>query len=76
MVLPAFLWLYVFSYATVLAASLIVWFLTLNFVQDFTEVDNNVTRHITPELNNEDWNTLVLHYLGLDHIGHKGGPRR
>ncbi|QBZ55711.1 hypothetical protein PoMZ_00613 [Pyricularia oryzae] len=45
------------------------------FVADFTEVDNNVTRHITPELNNEDWNTLVLHYLGLDHIGHKGGPR-
>lgn len=44
--------------------------------QDFTEVDNNVTRHITDELGNEDWNTMVLHYLGLDHIGHKGGPRR
>lgn len=45
------------------------------FVADFTEVDNNVTRHITPELSNDDWSTMVLHYLGLDHIGHKGGPR-
>ncbi|KAJ4391371.1 major facilitator super transporter protein [Gnomoniopsis smithogilvyi] len=45
------------------------------FVADFTEVDHNVTRHITDELQNDDWNTMVLHYLGLDHIGHKGGPR-
>jgi ethanolaminephosphotransferase len=39
-------------------------------------VDNNVTRHISEELKSNDWNTMVLHYLGLDHIGHKGGPRR
>ncbi|KAI1429342.1 alkaline-phosphatase-like protein [Xylaria sp. FL1777] len=45
------------------------------FVSDFTEVDNNVTRHIGDELRNDDWNTMVLHYLGLDHIGHKTGPR-
>ncbi|KAI1006760.1 GPI ethanolamine phosphate transferase 2 [Podosphaera aphanis] len=45
------------------------------FVSDFTEVDNNVTRHITKELSNQDWNTMILHYLGLDHIGHKSGPR-
>ncbi|KAI1766036.1 alkaline phosphatase-like protein [Hypoxylon sp. FL1150] len=45
------------------------------FVSDFTEVDNNVTRHIPDELHNDDWNTMVLHYLGLDHIGHKTGPR-
>ncbi|KAK0711618.1 alkaline-phosphatase-like protein [Lasiosphaeris hirsuta] len=45
------------------------------FVSDFTEVDNNVTRHIAEELRNDDWNTMILHYLGLDHIGHKGGPR-
>lgn len=46
------------------------------FVSDFTEVDNNVTRHVADELQRDDWNTMVLHYLGLDHIGHKGGPRR
>ncbi|KAH8668298.1 GPI ethanolamine phosphate transferase [Xylariales sp. PMI_506] len=45
------------------------------FVSDFTEVDNNVTRHIADELARDDWNTMVLHYLGLDHIGHKAGPR-
>lgn len=45
------------------------------FVSDFTEVDNNVTRHIPDELRNDDWNTMILHYLGLDHIGHKAGPR-
>lgn len=44
--------------------------------QDFTEVDNNVTRHIPDELNNSDWNGMILHFLGLDHIGHKSGPKR
>lgn len=38
-------------------------------------MDNNVTRHIPEELKRNDWNTMVLHYLGLDHIGHKTGPR-
>lgn len=45
------------------------------FVADFTEVDNNVTRHVSDELRQTDWSLMVLHYLGLDHIGHKGGPR-
>ncbi|KAH3684419.1 hypothetical protein WICPIJ_004605 [Wickerhamomyces pijperi] len=44
------------------------------FVSDFTEVDNNVTRHLDTELNSKEWDCLILHYLGLDHIGHKGGP--
>ncbi|XP_011874457.1 PREDICTED: GPI ethanolamine phosphate transferase 2 isoform X2 [Vollenhovia emeryi] len=44
------------------------------FVTDFTEVDNNVTRHIRDELNNDDWTVMILHYLGLDHIGHVEGP--
>ncbi|KAF2868408.1 GPI ethanolamine phosphate transferas-like protein 2 [Massariosphaeria phaeospora] len=45
------------------------------FVSDFTEVDDNVTRHVPEELLNSDWNAMILHYLGLDHIGHKAGPR-
>ncbi|XP_047344818.1 GPI ethanolamine phosphate transferase 2 isoform X2 [Vespa velutina] len=44
------------------------------FVTDFTEVDNNVTRHIDDELHNNDWSIMILHYLGLDHIGHVTGP--
>ncbi|CAD5212165.1 unnamed protein product [Bursaphelenchus okinawaensis] len=46
------------------------------YVTDYTEVDNNVTRHLDYELNNLDkWDILVLHYLGLDHIGHSLGGR-
>ncbi|KNG81984.1 GPI ethanolamine phosphate transferase 2 [Aspergillus nomiae NRRL 13137] len=44
------------------------------FVSDFTEVDNNVTRHIPSELLQDDWSALIMHFLGLDHIGHKAGP--
>jgi ethanolamine phosphate transferase 2 subunit G len=45
------------------------------FVSDFTEVDQNVTRHVPVELAQPDWSVMILHYLGLDHIGHKSGPR-
>ncbi|KAL4958825.1 mannose-ethanolamine phosphotransferase LAS21 [Aspergillus stella-maris] len=45
------------------------------FVSDFTEVDTNVTRHVPVELTHDDWSALILHYLGLDHIGHKAGPQ-
>uniref|UniRef100_H3CKP2 Phosphatidylinositol glycan anchor biosynthesis class G (EMM blood group) n=1 Tax=Tetraodon nigroviridis TaxID=99883 RepID=H3CKP2_TETNG len=44
------------------------------FVSDFTEVDNNVTRHLDSTLKRDDWEILILHYLGLDHIGHISGP--
>ncbi|KAJ5715045.1 GPI ethanolamine phosphate transferase 2 [Penicillium malachiteum] len=45
------------------------------FVSDFTEVDHNVTRHVSTELAADDWSAFIMHYLGLDHIGHKAGPR-
>ncbi|ODH13654.1 hypothetical protein ACO22_07044 [Paracoccidioides brasiliensis] len=44
------------------------------FVSDFVEVDSNVTRHVPEELKMDDWSAMILHYLGLDHIGHKSGP--
>lgn len=34
-----------------------------------------MTRHLNFELNQTDWSVLILHYLGLDHIGHTSGPR-
>lgn len=37
-------------------------------------MDNNVTQHIQHELNYNDWTMMILHYLGLDHIGHVEGP--
>lgn len=46
------------------------------FVSDFTEVDLNVTRHVPYQMDHQkEWDVLILHYLGLDHIGHKGGAR-
>ncbi|KAI4254389.1 MAG: hypothetical protein LQ352_003121 [Teloschistes flavicans] len=44
------------------------------FVSDYTEVDYNVTRNIPAVLQRDEWDGMVLHYLGLDHIGHKMGP--
>ncbi|XP_070362546.1 GPI ethanolamine phosphate transferase 2 isoform X12 [Equus asinus] len=44
------------------------------FVSDYTEVDENVTRHLDKVLKRGDWDVLILHYLGLDHIGHVSGP--
>lgn len=26
-------------------------------------------------MNNSDWDAMILHYLGIDHIGHMSGPR-
>ncbi|XP_049317848.1 GPI ethanolamine phosphate transferase 2-like, partial [Bactrocera dorsalis] len=43
------------------------------YVNDFYEGDKNVTEVLTKELQNDDWMLLVLHYLGLDHIGHVEG---
>ncbi|XP_068232796.1 GPI ethanolamine phosphate transferase 2 [Palaemon carinicauda] len=44
------------------------------FVSDYTEVDGNVSRHIVNEMRSDDWDVLIMHYLGLDHIGHLEGP--
>ncbi|CAJ1931310.1 unnamed protein product [Sphenostylis stenocarpa] len=42
-------------------------------VKDTVQVDHNVSRHLGDELRRDDWNFLILHYLGLDHVGHIGG---
>lgn len=46
-----------------------------NLNKHLTQVDTNVTRHLEDELHLEDWDLMVLHYLGLDHIGHIEGPK-
>ncbi|KAI9012652.1 alkaline-phosphatase-like protein [Phycomyces nitens] len=45
------------------------------YVSDTVQVDLNVTRHIQTDLMVPDWDTVILHYLGLDHVGHLGGPK-
>ncbi|OQR78638.1 GPI ethanolamine phosphate transferase 2-like [Tropilaelaps mercedesae] len=45
------------------------------YVNDYTEVDTNVTRNVKASLQaREEWDFLFLHYLGLDHLGHIVGP--
>uniref|UniRef100_A0A1I8J442 GPI ethanolamine phosphate transferase 2 n=1 Tax=Macrostomum lignano TaxID=282301 RepID=A0A1I8J442_9PLAT len=45
------------------------------FATDFYEVDKNVTENLREALNaTSSWDVLILHYLGLDHIGHIEGP--
>lgn len=34
-----------------------------------------MTRHVPDELKKDDWDGMIMHYLGLDHIGHKTGPQ-
>ncbi|KAH8373021.1 hypothetical protein KR009_010522 [Drosophila setifemur] len=43
------------------------------FVNDFYEGDKSVTNVLETELERSDWSMLILHYLGLDHIGHVEG---
>lgn len=45
------------------------------FVNDFYEGDKNITHRLESELKAADWELLILHYLGLDHIGHVEGPK-
>lgn len=36
--------------------------------------DKNITQKLSAELKRTDWELLILHFLGLDHIGHVEGP--
>ncbi|XP_058124637.1 GPI ethanolamine phosphate transferase 2 [Anopheles ziemanni] len=44
------------------------------YVNDFYEGDQNITKFLNLELQMYDWKLMILHYLGLDHIGHVEGP--
>lgn len=44
------------------------------YVKDFYEGDKNITQKLSVELKRNDWKLLILHFLGLDHIGHVEGP--
>ncbi|OMJ19498.1 GPI ethanolamine phosphate transferase 2 [Smittium culicis] len=50
------------------------------YVSDTVQVDLNVTRNLDKSFSNPtntdspNWDALILHYLGLDHIGHLEGP--
>ncbi|KAE8916031.1 hypothetical protein PF003_g96 [Phytophthora fragariae] len=43
-------------------------------VKDLHSVDRGVTTHLFPELHKPDWDLLIAHFLGVDHVGHTHGP--
>lgn len=43
-------------------------------VWDLHTVDDGVIEHLYPLLNESNWNLLVGHFLGVDHVGHRYGP--
>eukprot|EP01029_Cantina_marsupialis_P003054 TRINITY_DN1288_c0_g3_i1.p1 TRINITY_DN1288_c0_g3~~TRINITY_DN1288_c0_g3_i1.p1 ORF type:complete len:1037 (+),score=302.64 TRINITY_DN1288_c0_g3_i1:24-3134(+) len=43
-------------------------------VNDFETVDNGVIENILPKIEEDDWDIIVAHTLGVDHIGHTHSP--
>lgn len=43
-------------------------------LRDLHTVDDGVLDHLSEELAKDDWEVLVAHFLGVDHVGHTFGP--
>lgn len=43
-------------------------------VADFHSVDYGIISNIFNEMNKSDWDVIICHFLGVDHIGHRVGP--
>lgn len=41
---------------------------------DLDTVDNGVYNHLLPEIRKNDWDMMVVHLSGVDHVGHRFGP--
>eukprot|EP00501_MAST-03F_sp_TOSAG23-6_P000670 GSMAST32.ASY1.ANO1.697.1 assembled CDS len=43
-------------------------------VKDLHTVDDGVVEHLIPEMQKKDWDVIIGHFLGVDHVGHRYGP--
>jgi phosphatidylinositol glycan class O len=44
-------------------------------VKDLHTVDDGIGEHLLPEIRDkDDWDVVVAHFLGVDHVGHRFGP--
>lgn len=43
-------------------------------VWDLDTVDEGIKLHLQPEMQKNDWDLLIAHFLGVDHCGHRHGP--
>ncbi|XP_023291866.2 GPI ethanolamine phosphate transferase 3 [Lucilia cuprina] len=41
---------------------------------DLDTVDRKIQKHLPKEMQKNDWQVLIAHFLGVDHCGHKYGP--
>lgn len=44
-------------------------------VKDLDTVDTNVRKKLIPKLIKNDWNIIIAHFLGVDHVGHTYGAK-
>lgn len=42
--------------------------------RDLHTVDDGIAAVLPHELAANDWDVLIVHYLGVDHVGHTFGP--
>jgi predicted AlkP superfamily pyrophosphatase or phosphodiesterase len=42
--------------------------------RDLHTVDDGVLQHMGDEMLSADWTGLIIHFLGVDHVGHTFGP--
>lgn len=43
-------------------------------VKDIHTVDNGVVEHLVPTIQGpDDWDVIIAHFLGVDHVGHTFG---
>lgn len=50
------------------------WWVHVVTFSDLHTVDDGVLGHLPDELGKTDWDVLVAHFLGVDHVGHTFGP--
>uniref|UniRef100_A0A8C4WWZ3 Phosphatidylinositol glycan anchor biosynthesis, class O n=2 Tax=Eptatretus burgeri TaxID=7764 RepID=A0A8C4WWZ3_EPTBU len=43
-------------------------------VKDLHTVDDGIIRHLYDEVARDDWDIIIAHFLGVDHVGHRLGP--
>lgn len=38
-----------------------------------TDPRTGVLDHLVPEMSSRDWDVIIAHFLGVDHVGHRYG---
>lgn len=66
-------WVHLYPFILEKAAGIVKSFHSFNLM-DLHTVDNGIKDHIWPIIEENTFDILITHFLGLDHCGHKFGP--